>query len=395
MFHVKHFPLEHVHRSARLGVIAVAALLILVASGCGSVSVPEGWAAPLTAGEHLLIGNGNGSVSAFRRDNLTNPVWTFPADVKKDSGWFSFLGGSKGELATLKGLYATPVIAKVDGRDRVILAAYSGEIIAIDLLTGQRSEGWPQSINVGGHVVATPAFDGKQLFIATQAGTVRTVNVATGELSTKILVQSDERIWSSPILHDGTLYVADLARHIRAVDATSGEVRWERTLSGAAAGDITLAGDLLLVPTLGNRLLALSRADGAERWKFTADNWLWARPLATSDTVYLASASGAGYALDLATGTQRWKFDGVQSETRATPVLLADTLVLATDNGTILGLDPATGKERWQQHPAGNPRLLADPLVIESTILYTSKKGDIYQVKPSEQGAVARLFQRG
>ena len=386
MFHVKH--------PSRIATLVLVGLLAFMLSACGNVSVPEGWAAPVSAGDYLLVGNGDGSVSAFRRDNLATALWTFPNEEKK-SGWSAWFGGSKSQLETIKGLYATPIVTKVGGRDRAILAAYSGEIIAIDLQTGQRSDGWPQSVNVGGNVVATPAFDGKQIFIATQAGTIRTVDAATGNLNSKILMQASERIWSSPILQDGTLYVVDLARHVRAIDATTGELRWDRTLSGAAAGDITLAGDLLLIPTLDNRLQAISRADGAPRWQFLADNWLWSRPLVAGDAVYLASASGASYALDLATGKQRWKSDPLQSETRAIPVLLADTLIIATDNGTILGLNPATGKERWQQHPAGSPRLLADPVVIESTILYTSKHGDIYQVKPQEQGKVERLFQRG
>ena len=113
------------------------------------------------------------------------------------------------------------------------------------------------------------------------------------------------------------------------------------------------------------------------------------------DVGYVASASGTVYALDLATGQQYWKFDGIQSETRATPVLLEGALVLATDDGTIFSLDPATGVERWRHRPAGDPRLLTDPLVVGSAILYTSKQGDIYRVKPQDQGVIELVFEKG
>ena len=354
MFHVKHHGLRR-----HIAMFAMVALL-LFAAGCGSVSVPEGWAAPVTAGDFLVVGNGDGSISGFRRSNPASVAWTFPKEPEK-SGW-SFFGGAKSERETYLGLYATPIVTNVGGRDRVIIATYSGEIIAVDVQTGQRADGWPQSVNVGGHVVATPAFDGKRLFVATHSGTVRTVDATTGELSPAVLLRAAERIWSSPTLDAGTLYVADLAKHVRALDAATGQVRWDRTLTGAATGDATLAGDLLLLPTLD---------------------------------VYIVSTSGTVYALDLATGQQRWKFGGVQSETRATPVLLAGTLVLATDGGTVFGLDPATGTERWRHQPTEKPRLLAAPLVMDSTIVYTSKLGDIYRVTPKDQGVVERLFQKG
>ncbi len=388
MFHVKH------HRLSRHIAMFAAAALLLLAAGCGNVSVPEGWAAPVTAGDFLVVGNGDGSISGFRRSSLTSPVWTFPKEPEK-SGW-SFFGGAKSERETFLGLYATPIVTNVGGRDRVILATYSGEIIAVDVQTGQRADSWPQSVNVGGHVVATPAFDGKRLFVATHSGTVRTVDATTGELGPSVLLQAAERIWSSPTLDAGTLYVADLAKRVRAIDAVTGQVQWNRTLTGAATGDATLAGDLLLLPTLDTRLIALDRrAGGAERWQFTADNWLWAQPLVADGVVYVVSTSGTVYALDLATGQQRWKFSGVQSETRATPVLVAGALVIATDGGTIFALDPATGTERWRHQPTDKPRLLAAPLVVESTILYTSKLGDIYRVLPQDQGTVERLFQKG
>ena len=388
MFHVKHHGLR-----SHIAMFAMVALL-LFAAGCGSVSVPEGWAAPVTAGDFLVVGNGDGSISGFRRSNPASVAWTFPKEPEK-SGW-SFFGGAKSERETYLGLYATPIVTNVGGRDRVIIATYSGEIIAVDVQTGQRADGWPQSVNVGGHVVATPAFDGKRLFVATHSGTVRTVDATTGELSPAVLLRAAERIWSSPTLDAGTLYVADLAKHVRALDAATGQVRWDRTLTGAATGDATLAGDLLLLPTLDSRLIALDRrTDGAERWQFTTDNWLWAQPLVADGVVYIVSTSGTVYALDLATGQQRWKFGGVQSETRATPVLLAGTLVLATDGGTVFGLDPATGTERWRHQPTEKPRLLAAPLVMDSTIVYTSKLGDIYRVTPKDQGVVERLFQKG
>ena len=46
------------------------------------------------------------------------------------------------------------------------------------------------------------------------------------------------------------------------------------------------------------------------------------------------------------------------------------------------------------QTPTGKPALLADPLVLDSGVLYTSKSGSLLRVKPAEQGAVERMFDK-
>ena len=388
MFHVKHFaPL----------VFALAALAL---TGCAGVSTPTGWAAPVAAGGLVLIRNNGDSLSALNLNAGNGPptvVWTYPPASDTDSPWytriFSFRGGSQN--GTTGALYATPRVERIGDQQRVFLVGYTGAVVALDLTNGTPVNGWPQELNVGGHVVATPGFDGKRLYVATHQGTVVPINATDGAKGAP-LIDVATRIWSEPTVTGGTLLVGTLDHHLRALDLTSGAERWQVDLNGAIAGDPTVTGDTVLVPTLQSRLYALDLgAQGAERWHFDGDNWFWSRPLIANGTIFAATSVGTVYALDLATGAQRWPSAyQLGSAVRATPVLVDGTLVVASHNGVVVGLDPATGAERWRKKHA-NTRFLANPLVLDTVILFAAQDGSIIRIRPTEQGASELLFKRG
>jgi outer membrane protein assembly factor BamB len=319
-------------------------------------------------------------------------AWTYPTDDKGGDPWWKrlFSGGSRGE--NLEAIYASPVAEQVGQQRRVYLAGYSGHVIALDLASGRRVDGWPNPVDLDGRIVATPAFDGKRLLVATQEGTVRPVDALTGALGSPVL-DSTHRIWSAPRIEGGTLFVSSFDHHVRAIDPATGQLRWQKDLGGAIAGDPTFTGTTMLVPTLQSRLFAIdTSAQGAERWSFLGDNWFWAKPLVAGDVVYAVTSVGTVYAIDLASGRERWRYDGVDSEVHAAPALVGGTLVIATRDGAIVGLDPNGGSQRWRTEQ--DTRFLADPVVRDSAIIYAAENGALYRVTPAEQGRTELMFEK-
>lgn len=386
MFHVKH---------SALFLVAVAALAL---TGCAGVSQPTGWAAPVFAGNLLLVREDGGSLSALNLNNGSGPptvVWTYPPRSETDRPWYTRIFSSESQGGALGALYATPRVERIGDQQRVFLVGYTGAVVALDLTNGTVVNGWPQNLNVGGHVVATPGFDGKRLYIATHLGTVVPVNATDGAMGSP-LIDVAARIWSEPAVAGGALLVGTLDHHLRALDTASGVSRWDVDLDGAIAGDPTVSGDTILVPTLQSRLYALDlTAQGAERWQFKGDNWFWSRPVVSSGVVFAATSVGTVYALDFATGEPRWTNPfQLGSEVRAAPVLVDGTLVIAASNGLVVGLDPATGAERWRkEHP--KLKFLANPLVQDSVILLAAQNGSVIRIRPQDQGSSELLFERG
>ena len=304
-------------------------------------------------------------------------LWTFPGD---------------NDDRNYQGFYATPIVDRQGARPRVLVASYSGHIVSVDLETGAPTAGWPEQVDVGGHIVATPVLDGEMLYVANGRGEVRAVNTTTGIVSAPILDAAD-RIWGAPALGGGVLYVGSLDGKLRAV-APDGAERWSKGVGGAIAGDIAIDGDTVYAGTLESRVVALDTATGDERWHFDGNNWFWARPLVTSDTVYVATTQGTVYAINRSNGQKQWESSPSSSEVHASPVLVGGVLVVADREGGIYGLDPADGTELWRQKQEGK-RFFADPLVLESAIFYLSHDGTLVRVRPQEQGALSVVYQRG
>ncbi len=386
MFHVKH------------SVFLLVALLTLGLTGCAGVSTPTGWAAPVAAGGLLLVRNDGGSLSALNLNAGSGPptvVWTYPPASETDRPWYTRIFSSASQSGSLGALYATPRVERIGDQQRVFLVGYTGAVVALDLTNGTVVNGWPQELNVGGHVVATPGFDGKRLYIATHHGTVVPVNASDGAKGAP-LIDVSARIWSEPTVTGNLLLVGTLDHHLRALDTASGADRWTVDLNGAIAGDPTVTGNTVLVPTLQSRLYALDlTAQGAERWHFDGDNWFWSRPLVANGTIFAATSVGTVYALDLATGAERWATAyQLGTEVRAAPVLVDGTLVVAAHNGLVVGLDPVTGAERWRKEHA-NTKFLANPLVLDSVILLAAQDGSVIRIRPQDQGVSELLFKRG
>lgn len=278
----------------------------------------------------------------------------------------------------LDAIYATPIV-----EDGVIyLAGFSGHVVALSLTTGRPL--WASPVRLDGHIVATPAFDGERLYVATDRGQVIALDAATGARGDVLLdVGSHVSIWGDPVLVGGTLYVGDLDRTLHAIRVDTGEERWSRRLDGALAAPLQLDRELLLAGALDSRLYALDAdAGGAVNWSFEGDNWFWSRPLVAGDTIYAPTADGTVYAIDRVSGDERWRLEVDGSQIRTSLALAEGVLVAADRDGELFGISPSNGALLWRGTIDGD--VLADPLVRGSELLYVTTDGDLVRVHPQD-----------
>ena len=383
-FHVKHNSTVAARRRSpgRRSALLVPALLatILLGTACANIASPKGWASPVGDGDIVIVQTEAGTITALRLSaDTAEPIWVYPRDT---------------DDVDLTAVYATPIIEA----GIVYIAAYSGTVVALNIDSESRGRpisAWGGPIDIGQRIVATPVLRGGQLYVATERGRIWVVDAATGQFG-EPLIELNDRIWGRPGVDPGLLYVAALNTQLRAVDRSSGQVRWTREI-GTVAGDLVIDDDLLLVPSFDRRLHALDlTADGAEFW--TADGgkgdaWFWARPLVARDTIYAATVGGSVYAFNRNNGRSLWSFHQDDTEIRAAPVLVDGVLLIASTGGQLYGINPVNGVARWTKELKGD-RFLADPLVLESgVVLYSNDSGDLIRVTPA--GDVRRLLQPG
>lgn len=227
---------------------------------------------------------------------------------------------------------------------------------------------------------------------------------------------------AAPLVDDGTVF--SVAETATALDAKTGEQRWEVDLPGSAEQTPALDDAQLFVGT-DQQLVALRREDGSDQWSIdlprparrpvtvAADPSLVTVPLTarqnapdlvaydteTGDEVWTdrtraarttAIADGTVYvtgykrdgdtgvlrALDVTDGSQLWD---AELDSPDTPPIVADAGVLVGDGGTLAVHDPSGGTRRRSLGQFGG-RIEAPPAVAGDVAFVTSSDGAIVAV---------------
>lgn len=156
---------------------------------------------------------------------------------------------------------------------------------------------------------------------------------------------------STPVVADGTLYVADVGGTVLALDARTGAERWRRTVGAGAGAPRFVDGDLY-VPT-ADAVVALDAADGAERWRRAVPGR--GDVLATGRGV-VRVADGIVTALARSDGSERWRttlrdpwephlFAAGGAVFVSTGTHSPAPWTLAADTGTVVGDEPRSGHD--------------------------------------------------
>lgn len=197
---------------------------------------------------------------------------------------------------------------------------------------------------------------------------------ATGETQWDVTVGKGER---SPIaVADDTAYAFSKAETLVAVDATAGEVVWQRPFAPvdeADPGVVEFApvplGDRLVVPVSGteddvpDRLVGVARSDGETLFTHSLDASLSGAPAATADGVVVPLVDGRVAFVDRV-GERRWSRDvgGPASAVGAA----GGTAYLGVATEELLALEAGDGAFQWEV-PLANT-VFARPLVTADRV---------------------------
>lgn len=148
---------------------------------------------------------------------------------------------------------------------------------------------------------------------------------------------------------------------------TSERIHFDRAFQPIIMGDLILFGS-----SADDQLRALDATSGSIRWTFFAEAPIRFAPAGWKDRVFIASDDGWLYALNLADGELLWKHRGGPTDemvignermtskwpARGGPVVLGDTIYFAagvwpSDGVYLHALDALTGKPRWTNDETG------------------------------------------
>ena len=187
---------------------------------------------------------------------------------------------------------------------------------------------------------------------------------------------------SAPLLMDGAIYVGGHFKVI-ALDADTGETRWEVETPGPMDHALTIANNGLVYAGLTNhRMLALDRVTGETVWEFKAHLPISASALVHDGTAYVTSAGNIIYGLDAQTGEKLWQHK-IKGNVKTSPALHGNRLYVSDDEGNLYFIDADNGRRRFRYISAGSA---SGPPVVSDGVVYFPSGGALYAVDTAVKG---------
>jgi len=192
------------------------------------------------------------------------------------------------------------------------------------------------------HAITGPLItDGEAVFLTTDAGMVRALELPTGETRWEVTLAPGVLSVSG-----GTVFLRRAEGGVDALDAKAGTILWQS--HAGSPGDLAAAPDGEHLAVLGRTATLLSARTGDKIWTTRSLGTFTTAPLFASDRMVAGTREGAIHCIELATGKLLWTYQ-TQAPVLAAPIAdRSGRVFLGTGDGRLLALSLHSGKRIWE-----------------------------------------------
>jgi eukaryotic-like serine/threonine-protein kinase len=218
-----------------------------------------------------------------------------------------------------------------------------------------------------------------------------------------------DRVVSSAVWNDNTLYFGSDDGNVYAVDAQTGRQVWKRSTGGPVPATPAVANGRVYVGSYDGKFYALDARTGETAWKFVtagerrfeakglhgmqprnqtfadAFDVFLSSPVVAQSTVYFGSGDGHVYAVDAASGDLRWKFQ-TGDVVHASPAYAQGVLYFGSWDSYLYAVDATTGQEKWRFKSGEDPMIhnqvgfQSSPAVVGGVVYVGCRDANLYAI---------------
>ena len=215
----------------------------------------------------------------------------------------------------------------------------------------------------GGEITSTAAVADGMVFFTGKRGDLFAVDAATGELRWQKDL-GEYVLSSSPAVVDGSVYVAG-GFEFYSFDAATGKERWKLPIQYAAQSSPTVSGDMVYVASQDGRLYGVDIDSGKQQWAYEAKGLIFSSPAVSGPYVFIGTDGGVIHAVSAESGNLVWK-EEVGGTIFASPAISGNTLVVTGRGGTVVALNTTNGTEIWTNGVSGasSAAIIGDKVIV-------------------------------
>jgi outer membrane protein assembly factor BamB len=261
-----------------------------------------------------------------------------------------------------------------------------GSIKAINKLNGHLI--WQHKI--GTLAAASPALGVKQHLVFVPILSNRSHSPGNGSLDA-ISMKTGRIVWShpvpagtesSPMAWGTTVYFGDQSGTVYALRARDGHVFWTYHASGAVKGGPALANGILYFGDYAGRAYALNANTGHQIWAVSTDGAhfgfgsgnFYSTPAIAFGRVYMGNTDGRVYSFAARTGQLAWA-TATGAYVYASPAVadlagIGPTVYIGSYDGNFYAFNAQSGAVRWR-HPVGN-RISGSATIVDGVVYFSA-----------------------
>jgi outer membrane protein assembly factor BamB len=160
---------------------------------------------------------------------------------------------------------------------------------------------------------------------------------------------------SSPVIHEGTVYIGSADGALYAIDPATGQERWCFETEGMVRSSPVVDAGSVYFGSRDGHVYAVDAYSGTLEWRFDTGGIVQGSPAVGAGKVFVGSRSAAVFALDAQTGELEWRHvneDG--SWVESSPIFRDGTVYIGSSDAlTLYALDAQTGDTTWEFRTGG------------------------------------------
>jgi serine/threonine protein kinase len=219
---------------------------------------------------------------------------------------------------------------------------------------------------------STPMLHQGSLYVGCYDNNLYAINAADGQFQWKYA--SEGGIVSKPSQYDGNIFFGSEDKSLHVVNSRTGKLVWKYYTEGKIRSSPRIAEGHVFIGSDDQDLHAVNVNTGRAVWKFATDAPIHSTPLVVNELVYVGTESGAFYGVDFR-GSLKWRFQAKRAVT-SSPSFQGQELFFSSLDSTLYALDMRNGWAIWKFRLGKGS--VSSPAVTEDYVFVGAADGFIY-----------------